>query len=326
MLQGSFVLIWKRMRAWRFEQTWLIYSVAGFVVVPWVLAVTTTPGFRQVLRHTSAKTLAVVVICGFGWGVGAVLSGLGIKKVGMALASSILLGITASFGSLLPLLVLQPSNLLNRQTYLLLAGLLIVMMGLTLCSAAGRRRQRELSPDTEYGGAGFGWGLLICICSGLFSPMINFSFAFGGELQRLALASGVKPAMAANLIWALALSAGFLVNAGYCIYLLMKNRTWGLFLQKDVRGLYWAGAIMMGVFWFGGIMFYGIGALDMGVLGAAIGWPLFMLMIIITANFCGVVAGEWKGVSKGTYGYLAAGNIVLAMAVYVIAQGRGGPA
>ena len=42
-LQGSFVLIWKRMPAWRFENTWLVYSIAGMIVLPWLLAVATVP-------------------------------------------------------------------------------------------------------------------------------------------------------------------------------------------------------------------------------------------------------------------------------------------
>jgi len=321
-LQGSFVLIWKRMPAWRFENTWLVYSIAGMIALPWLLAVTTVPGFAEVLHRTSAKTLVEAAAFGFGWGVGSVLAGLGIKYVGMALSSSILLGITASFGSLLPLVVLQPGNFWTRQTYVLMAGLLIVILGLSLCSMAGRRRERELSQATEFGGSAFWWGLVVCVLSGLFSPMLNFSFVFGGELQRLAFASGAKPAMASNLIWAVALSAGFTVNAAYCLYLLQKNRTWGLLNQKNVRGPYWVGGILMGLFWFGAIALYGIGAAHLGALGAVIGWPLFMLVIILTSNFFGAMSGEWKGVSKGTYRFVWAGNAVLVLAIYVISRGR----
>ncbi len=321
-LQGSFVLIWKRMPAWRFENTWLVYSIAGMLVLPWLLAVATVPGFADVLHRTSAKTLAEAAAFGFGWGVGSVLAGLGIKYVGMALSSSILLGITASFGSLLPLVVLQPGNFWTRQTYVLMAGLLIVILGLSLCSMAGRRRERELSQAREFGGLSFWWGLVVCVLSGLFSPMLNFSFVFGGEVQRLALAHGAKPAMASNLIWAVALSTGFTANAAYCLYLLRKNQTWGLLNQKNIRGLYWLGGTVMGLFWFGGIAFYGMGAADLGALGAVIGWPLFMLVIILTSNFFGAMSGEWKGVSKGTHRYVWAGNAVLVLAIYVISRGR----
>jgi hypothetical protein len=34
------------------------------------------------------------------------------------------------------------------------------------------------------------------------------------------------------------------------------------------------------------------------------------------------MSGEWKGVSKGTYSYVWAGNAVLVLAIYVISRGR----
>ena len=323
LLQGSFALPMNRMRAWRWENTWLVYAVAGMVVVPWVLVGATVPSFAEVLHRASGKTLAEVAVFGFGWGVGATLFGLGIKRVGMALSFAIILGITASFGSLLPLVVLQPGNLLTRQGYALMAGLLLVILGISLCAMAGHRRERELSQATQFGGSGFWWGLVICVFSGIFSPMLNFSFVFGKELQQLTIASGAKPAMASNPIWAVALSAGFIVNAGYCVYLLQKNRTWGLLTQKDIPGLYWLGATLMGILWFAGIAVYGIGAADMGALGAMMGWPLFMAMIIITANLWGAMTGEWKGASKGTYIYSWGGIVVLVVAIYVISRGSG---
>jgi L-rhamnose-H+ transport protein len=186
---------------------------------------------------------------------------------------------------------------------------------------AGHRRERELSQGTQAGGSGFWWGLVICVFSGIFSSMLNFSFIFGKELQQLTIASGANPAMASNPIWAVALSAGFIVNAGYCVYLLQKNRTWGLLTQKDIPGRYWLGATLMGVIWFAGIAVYGIGAADMGALGAMMGWPLFMAMIIITANLWGAMMGEWKGASKGTYIYSWGGIVVLVVAIYVISHG-----
>jgi L-rhamnose-H+ transport protein len=321
LLQGSFALPMNRMRAWHWENIWLVYAVAGFVVIPWALVGATVPSFTNVLHRASGTTLAEVAVFGFGWGVGSTLCGLGIKRVGMALSFAIILGITASFGSLLPLVVLQPGNLMTRQGHALMAGLLLVILGISLCALAGHRRERELSQATQFGGSGFWWGLVICVLSGIFSPMLNFSFVFGKELQKLTILSGAKPAMASNLIWAVALTAGFIVNAGYCVYLLQKNRTWGLLIQKDIPSLYWLGATLMGILWFAGIAVYGIGAADMGALGAVMGWPLFMAIIIITANLWGAMTGEWKGTSKGTYIYSLGGIAVLVVAIYVISRG-----
>ena len=323
LLQASFALPYKRVvRAWRWENAWLIYSVAAMVVLPWLLVLATIPSFTGVLHRSSWRTIAEIAVFGFGWGVGSTLCGLGLKHVGIALTSAIVLGITASFGSLLPLAVLKPGSLWTRQGYVLMGGLLIAVLGIALCAVAGRRRERELSPAAEFGGKGFWLGLVICVFSGIFSPMLNFSFVVGKELQQLTLATGAKPAMASNVVWGVALSAGFIANAAYCIYLLQKNRTWGLLTQKELGAPYWCGATLMGLLWLAGIVAYGIGAAGLGALGAVVGWPVFMVMAIICGNLFGAMTGEWKGASKSTFFYSLGGIAVLAVAIYVISRGN----
>ena len=322
LLQGSFAVPMKRMPAWRWENTWLVYSVSGLIVLPWAVALATVPHLAVVFRQARGTTLAETALFGFGWGVGSTLFGLGIIRVGMALSFAIVLGITASLGSLLPLLVLQPKRLFTAQGYALMVGLVLVILGIVLCSVSGRRREQELSAETRRrAGADFWLGLVICVLSGIFSAMLNFSFVFGKELQQLALAAGAKPAMASNPLWALALSAGFFANAGYCVYLLQKNRSWGVLTQKDIPVSYWLGAMLMGIVWFFGIATYGVGATELGVLGAVLGWPLFMAMNITAANVWGAATGEWKGANRRTYSYSWAGIAVLLLAIYVISRG-----
>jgi L-rhamnose-H+ transport protein len=206
---------------------------------------------------------------------------------------------------------------------MLMVGLLLVISGVTLCSTAGRLRERQLAMRAEGDArASFGLGLVTCILSGIFSAMLNFSFVFAKELQQLSLSAGASPTMAANVIWALSLSAGFVANAGYCGYLLATNRSWPLFAAHDVARGYWLGGIVMGLIWFSGIAVYGMGAAMLGALGGILGWPLFMTMIIITGNLWGAVTGEWAGASRRSYLYSWAGIVLLLLAIYVISLGR----
>ena len=312
----------KRLRAWRWENTWLVYSVSGLIVLPWLLVAVTVPDAGSIFHLSSWKTLVAVAVFGFGWGVGSTLFGLGIDILGMGLGFALILGITASLGSLLPLLVLEPQRLFTRQGYALMLGLALVVVGIVFCSLAGNRREQELATKVERSGKSPFWlGLLICILSGIFSPMLNFSFVFGKNLQQLTSNFGVRPSMASNLVWAVALSAGFLANAGYCVYLLRKNQTWGVFTQRGTPTVYWLGGFVMGLLWFAGIAVYGVGATALGTLGGVIGWPLFMAMIIIAANLWGAATGEWKGASSATYAFSWAGIGTLLVAIYVISRG-----
>src|SRR5439155_18554939 len=106
----------------------------------------------------------------------------------------------------------------------------LMVVGLFFLSVAGRRRERELGAQ-DHARSGFTLGLVICIFSGIFSSMLNFSFLFGNELRVRALAVGASPTMAANAIWALTVFGGFLTNLVYCVYLLNKNRTWHVYYE-----------------------------------------------------------------------------------------------
>jgi len=321
-LNGSWVLPMKRMRAWRWENSWLVYSVVGLIVIPWAVALSTVPQLGPIFRNTSWLTLTKVLAFGFGWGIGSVLFGLGVSRLGLAVGYGIILGLIAPIGTFLPLVVLHPERLWTRQGYALMAGTLLVIVGIFFCAVAGRRREQEISAKAPgVARSGFMVGVVICILSGIFSPMLNFSFVFGEELQRQAFSSGASTSMAANAIWSLTLTAGFVANAGYCVYLLQRNRTWSLFSASNAPTSHWVGGSLMGLICFGSFLAYGMGATALGPLGGIIGWPLFMSMSLITSNALGALSGEWAGASRRSYGYSLVGIGLLIVAITVISRG-----
>lgn len=320
-LNGSWVLPMKRLSGWRWENTWLAFSVLGLIVVPWVVAVGTVPQLGQILGSTSGSTMAKVLVFGFGWGVGNILFGLGVNRLGIAVGYGIILGLIAPIGTFLPLIVLHPERLWTQQGLALMVGTVLVLIGIIFCGIAGRRREQEAKTLAPMVQAGFFVGLVICIASGILSPMLNFAFVFGEELQRQSAAAGASASMSANALWALTLTAGFFANAGYAVYLLGKNHTWGVFSAPPRPIGYWVGAVLMGVLLFASFMAYGSGATALGPLGGIVGWPLFMSMSLITSNTWGALTGEWKGASRRAYGYSLVGIAFLIIAIVVISRG-----
>jgi L-rhamnose-H+ transport protein len=320
LLQGSFAAPMKRMSAWRWENSWLLFALSGLIIFPWIINFATVPNVLQVYSAVSTSTLIKVVSFGLLWGAGATLFGLGIARVGLALGFALILGITASFGSLIPMAILHPEELLMKRGLALILGTIIMVLGLVLLALAGRTREHD-----QGGGSGdhsgFTGGLVVCIFSGIFSAMMNFSFVFGDELRLRALQSGASSAMAANPIWALTVTGGFVSNFLYCLYLLNKNRTWTVFREGNPYAS-WPLGFLMGLLWFGGVVFYGTGAASMGSLGNIVGWPIFMTLDIIVGLFWGAVSGEWKGASRRALLYNWAGIAVLLVAIAVISAGN----
>ncbi|HUC29482.1 MAG TPA: L-rhamnose/proton symporter RhaT [Candidatus Acidoferrum sp.] len=320
ILQGSFAVPMKRMSGWRWENSWLLFALSALFVLPWIIDFATVPNVISVYAGTSRSTLLKVILFGLLWGVGATLFGLAISRVGMGLGFALILGITSSFGSLIPMAILHSEQLLAKRGLALIAGTAVMVVGLVFLALAGRARQHDLGTGNG-ARSGFAFGLVLCIFSGIFSSMMNFSFVFGDELRVRALHSGASNAMAANSIWALTLTGGFFANFLYCVYLLNKNRTWSVFYEGNPSG-YWLLGLLMGLLWFGGTVLYGMGAASLGALGGIIGWPIFLTVDVIGALLWGAMSGEWRGASRRALVYNWAGVGILLVAIAVISAGN----
>ena len=320
MIHGSFALPMKGMQKhWAWENIWLVYSVVGLICLPLLLAFMTVPSLGDVYSSTSLSLLLQVAIYGAGWGIGSTLFGLGISRIGMALGFSIILGMTSCLGSLIPMLVLHPADLNTHNGHVLLGGLAVVVAGIVICARAGALRDRDHEAVSQSGLKGaFAAGFLICIFSGILSPMLNIGFSFGEPIQKAATAHGAVLGMDANSIWVPALAGGFLINAGYAIYLLCKNKTWCKFTAQGTTAWHWTGSALMGALWFGGMSIYGIGTALMGPLGKVVGWPVFMSVVIVTANVNGLLSGEWKGAKRSSLAVAWAGIALLVLAIIVV--------
>lgn len=319
IFNGSFVAPMKRMTRWSWEASWLVYTLVGLLAVPWLAALLTVPRLFEIYSGASASSILSVLGYGLGWGVGSVLFGIGVSRMGLAVGYGLILGLIAPIGTFYPLLMLHPERLWTGQGRALIVGTLIVLAGIFLCARAGR--MRELAggqPASSAPKSSFSSALLICVLAGIFSPMLNFTFVFGEELQRKALEFGASPSMASNAIWPLALTAGTIANAGYALLLLKRNRTFG-----DLRGpgIHWFWGAMMGVLCFASFLVYGHGATALGDLGGIVGWPLFMSMALITSNTLGALSGEWKNAPRAAWMYSLAGMGLLMVAITVIARG-----
>jgi L-rhamnose-H+ transport protein len=321
VLQGLFALPMKFARRWNYENIWLVYAASGLVVFPWLLTGATVPHLASVYRLTPVATLAAIAGFGLCWGVGSLLTGLGLRMLGIGLGLAILLGICASIGSLIPLLVLTPEKIHTYQGHAYLAGTAVMLMGIACGARAGFLRERAAGTQESAGGKSFVAGLIVVTVSGLLSSALNFCYAFGGAAVESAEKLGVSSVWAANVITALAISSGFVTIFLYCAYLLRKNRTAALFFVPELRVNWFYGA-MMGALWFGGQALYGLGVLRMGSFGTVLGWPLLMGMIIVTGNVAGLLTGEWKGATQRSRLYLLLSMVLILVALGVLALGQ----
>lgn len=317
---GIFSVPFAKNKGWEWENNWLIWSIIALVVCPWIFGLVTVPDLLSIYHQLPENTLLVAVF-GLIWGVGAVLFGKGIDYLGISLSLPIMQGLINSFGSLTPIIVRNPAELLTPAGLQILLGVVIILVGIVLFAIAGHKKMSQLPTPSEATKStpkkNIKTGLLICILAGIFGPMINFAFVYGAPLKEEAIAAGASTVWATNAIWSIALTAGFIVNAGQCIYLLTTNGTKARYRNNFSKGMLWAS--LAGLLWYLSIMFYGMGCSQLGVYAASIGWALMQSMGMLTGNVTGILLGEWKGAPRTAIYYMAGGMAALIMGVLVLA-------
>ena len=118
-----------------------MFSLIALLILPWMLVFGFVPRFSEVYQGISGRGLLYPLLFGFLWGISQTTFGLGLKALGIAFA--VVAGLCALFGSLVPLLVLNPSDLLRPRGLLLLASIPILLLELAFYAFAGRRREQE---------------------------------------------------------------------------------------------------------------------------------------------------------------------------------------
>jgi L-rhamnose-proton symport protein (RhaT) len=314
IMQGTYFLGLKYVNPWKWENIWALYAILSLIVLPVGLAVGTVPHLSEMLGRVPASAVAMVFLYGAGWGIGSVLAGLGVAKMGMAMGVSVLIGVTAAIGTFVPLVVNTPQLVFTARGLVVILAMAALLIGVALAAVAGKKRDASLADGTTTVEKGsFGAGLAVCVFSGIFSAMLNMAFAFSQPMVKAGTDTGASNFGALNAVWMVALGGGFIANAAYTGYLLTRNKTWANFaLPGTARS--WSIGLGMAILWTGGVILYGRGAASMGQIGAVIGWPLFMAIIIFVSTIWGFASGEWKGSSNQAKQYMVAGMVVLLVA------------
>jgi len=317
LLQGTFVLPMTMVKSWSWEHTWATFSLLGMFLLNWIIVLLLVPNIFAVYATSPARDLAVLVLFGMGWGLGAVLFGLGMDKLGMALGYPIIMGLIAGLGAMIPLLVFSPQILLAAKALVLL-GTALVILGIVVCSIGGSRRTFSGEKVTAASHSSFKAGLVIAILAGILSCLPNVGVALGGNVIGAAAKLGVSASSSGNTVWALLFTLGFVVNIAYCLYRMVSRKTLGQYFSgASPRNL--GLSALMAAMWIGSFYFYGAGAARLGRLGVVMGWPLFISLSIAVGNIWGLWRGEWTGSPPDARRLLNQGLGILMIAIVTLA-------
>lgn len=319
LINSAYTLPLKLKLTWKWENMWLAFTILGIWVLPTALGMWTIPHFWSIYGQINTRALMIVLFSGATWGVGMLLSGIAVDLIGVAAMFATVMGASTSVGAVLPLLLQGTGGVSMRAGLLIALGIALTILGVVLCGLAGRQREKDEAAKIERPASGFLRGFMFAVLAGMCGSMLNFGLVAGAPLIEIARQHGASARDATNAAWVPVLLVGAIPAILYCLRLLRKNRTGANFLCLGTIPYLFL-ALLMGVLWFGSVVLYGWATLRIGALGAVLGWPLFMVTIVLGSAIWGVVTGEWKHAGTRSRVLMASSVAMLVMAIGVLAS------
>lgn len=313
---GSALLPLKYTKGWKFENTWLLYSLLAYFIAPLLIAFITVPKLPAVYADAGLSSCVLIAVFGLGWGLAVVLNGLGVSLVGLSLASAILMGSSVALGSIVPLILKTPERMFTKEGMRILTLDLLMLVGVLLCTWAGELRGRAISTEARTVTLR---GIMICLLAGLLSTLFNIALSYGEIVSQAAVAHGAGTLSAANAVWGLAVSAGAVPGLIWCAWSLFRYRQWHLF-RTGPRLRNVAFCALMASLWISGTVGYGMAVSMLGVLGPVIGWPIYMSAIILSSAFWGWISGEWRGIAGRPPRVMGLGIATQVIVIVILSQ------
>ncbi len=320
-----FYLPFRKVRDWAWESYWLVYAVTGLFVVPFALALATSPNVFAVLRSAPRGELLYCYLCGAMWGVGGLTWGLMIRYLGVGLGLALGCGITSAAGTLVPRLVAGDVGRLFQPGagIVSLAGVLVSLAGIVVVGLAGMSKEREL-PEAEKRKSvaefSFARGIRAAVFSGLMSSAMGWGLVGGPTIQSLAESTPpfTSRTWSGMPVLVIVLLGGLTVNLAWCLYLNVKNRTTADYAKAraPLAGNF-AFAAIAGAIWCSQFICFKTGEPAMGKT-AYVGWALLMACQILFSSLIGAFfLGEWRATGNRTRTLLAMGLALLILTAVV---------
>jgi L-rhamnose-H+ transport protein len=321
-MSGSFSIPFDKVKQWKWETSWLVYCLFGYIIVPLVVCLLTVPDFIITLKQVPFRTLLGVFLLGAVYGAANLTFGLSLRYLGLALGYALSLGLMMAIGTLVPpALDGRLAQLFEGHAgIMLILGIGISLIGIGISGYAGFLKSKQSSDNS---GVNKEFNLKKGLAAALFVGVTGSSAALGIEqgspIAKICVENGVNPLFQDSIVFLVLYSGSFVTTLIWCLYLAIKNKTVKDFVRSE-KGSLWVNyscCALAGLLWFINYVFFGMGKSKMGEF-SFVAWGILMTMTIVCATLWGLYRKEWKNVSTKIYSLMWTGLIVLVLASFLI--------
>ena len=315
----------KLLKNYRYEHFGFISMLIGLVILPWLIILYDCPNAWHAYAQVDKIIIVKSNLFSLSWGLANIICFLCFLRIGFSLTGGIMTGVGVSVGVITPMifkgsgLFENSPDLMSAAGLTVLAGTVVMILGVLLASMAGFGRDRILNKLGKTSGSFLG-GLIMAIIAGVISCGISFSFVYSqGPIKQALMAQGAGEIPANFGVWAVGLLAGAVINIIYPAWLMTKNRSWKILFTSKKDFLL---STMIGINFCIAVALMGKGMLLLGALGASVGFGIQQALQMLGGQSVGFISGEWKNVQGTPRRQMYGAILVLIVAAIVMAFGN----
>ena len=318
---GSFATPAKHLHHVPQEKLWLIFSFWGFLIVPLVTFAIISQDFIKIALMVNWSYILVPLIGGAIWGVGMVFFTLALRYIGIGVAFMINIGLATALGTLLPLILLSYKPTSSEFQILIALGILLFIIGVVLSGQAAKNRDKykKLSQESHESKALL--GIILTVLAGLSSAIQGTSFAYSVQGYLKLDQSSHSSLLLTSLPWMWLFLGAFIPYVMYFTYVNWKKKSQNYsnnIIKINIKSH--LSILLMGILFFECVIFYSKATLILGDLGPVIAWPIYMVFIVLTANFWSFKYHEWTYAGLGAKRLMYAAIMIEIIAVFVLSM------
>jgi L-rhamnose-H+ transport protein len=322
---GSFAIPFGRIKDWKWESYWLIYSFGAYTMFPLIACLIFAPGFLKIYSGVPSEVLLKVFFLGMVYGIGNLSFGLSLRWLGISLGYALSLGLMLAIGTLIPPFLDGRLSIMIESSggNLLIAGVLVACGGIALTGWAGFLKDKKLSDSdkqksiTEFS---FIKGVLAALLVGVTGSAMSLGFEQGIPVAEYAGKTGVNDLFTTMPVMLLMLSGTLVTTIIWCIYLGIRNKTLNDYTRAvsiSTLALNYFFALLSGLLWFSQFILFGMGKSKMGKFTFT-SWGILMALTIVFATLWGLYRKEWKGAPVKIYILMVLSLLIIIGAAFMI--------
>lgn len=321
-MSGSFAIPFDKVKGWKWENQWLVYSLFGYVIVPLLVCLVFVPDLFKVLGMAPSGTLWLVFLLGMIYGAANLTFGLSLRYLGIALGYALSLGLMMAIGTLVPPLIDGRLALLFQGNggIMLITGIIVSLAGISVSGYAGFLKSKRIEKNEEANGE---FNIKKGIAAALFVGVTGSATALGLEqgipIAKASMEAGTNPLFQDSIVFLVLYGGSFLTTLIWCLYLSFRNKTVRRFFKPagSVLIFNYLYCALAGFLWYINYVFFGMGKAQMGKF-SFVAWGILMTLTIVCATLWGLYRGEWRGVTPKIRLLMWIGLIILVLAAFLI--------